>query len=123
MKKQNKPFVVYNKNNGQILKMSSAPEFMIQNMRNQGEEIIADTIADDRYDYVKNDKIAKRPTMKITRQGNTFTNVPFPCQLKINNEYYNVAENNVELEFDQPGVYKISFEKFPYLNWEDTIEN
>jgi hypothetical protein len=56
-------------------------------------------------------------------EGLFIKNIEVPSLIYINGDRYIVDEPVVELEFDQPGTYKIRIESWPYLDKEFTYEN
>lgn len=77
---------------------------------------------DDARFYVKNGSVHLRPTMGAKLTGATVTGVPVPCAVHINSQRYECSDSTIELEFDQPGTYKVRLECWPYLDKEFTVE-
>jgi hypothetical protein len=74
--------------------------------------------------YIRSDKhYALRPTQECFMEGLFIKNIEVPSLIYINGDRYIVDEPVVELEFDQPGTYKIRIESWPYLDKEFTYEN
>jgi hypothetical protein len=72
--------------------------------------------------YVDNGQVVERPACPAKLNGLKLTKLPAPCKIVINSTDYNVTEPTVDLEFDYPGVYKITVKAFPYLDGEFEIE-
>lgn len=72
--------------------------------------------------YVSNGEITPRPEQLTTLTGLTLNNLPTPCQIAIDDIYYDVDETTVELEFDTEGTHNIKIVAFPYLDKEFTVE-
>lgn len=49
--------------------------------------------------------------------------LPVPCTIYINDTAYECDSDTAELEFDQPTIYTIRVEAWPYQDWETTYEN
>ncbi len=73
--------------------------------------------------YVTDKAITPRPTQLTVLEGAILKNLPVPSEIYINNEVYQCDDEQVELEFDQPGTYQIKVVAFPYLDSEFTYEN
>lgn len=73
--------------------------------------------------YVLNGEAVLRPENPTTLTGFLLENVPVPSKLFINTAEYTTEESSIELEFDQPGFYKIKLVSWPYLPKEFLIEN
>jgi len=65
-----------------------------------------------------------RPTCPTTLDGLTLHNVPANSTININDQTYDCEDGGtVELDFDQPGTYRIRITSWPYLDGEFTYEN
>lgn len=64
-----------------------------------------------------------RPPCPATASDRTLLNLPTPCRVQVEDTVYDCDETTVELEFDQPGSYKVTVFAWPYLNGEYTLEN
>lgn len=73
--------------------------------------------------YMVGDTVQPRPPNPTTLEGNCLLNVPNPSTLIINNTAYVCEDGTVELEFDQPGIYKIKVLSWPELDTEFEYEN
>jgi hypothetical protein len=49
------------------------------------------------------------------------TAVPFPSVLHINGQAYDVDEDTIDLEFSNPGAYRLKLICWPYLDGEWVI--
>lgn len=73
--------------------------------------------------YIKEGQITDRPIQQTELNGLTLTGLPIPCTIFINDQSYDCDSETVELEFDQPTLYTIRVESWPYIDWETTYEN
>jgi len=74
--------------------------------------------------YVHNGAPQRRPACPATLEGNVLQNVPPASTLTINRKSYPCPDGvDVELEFDQPGKYRIRVTGWPYLDGEFDYEN
>lgn len=79
--------------------------------------------ADPATQYIKNGQITGRPIQQTKLTGLTLTDLPVPCAIFINGQSYECDSEAVELEFDQPTLYEISVESWPYQSWSTMYEN
>ncbi|WP_048769199.1 hypothetical protein [Oligella urethralis] len=79
--------------------------------------------ADPATQYIKNGQITDRPNQQTNLTGLTLTDLPNPCTIFINGQSYECESETAELEFDQPTIYTIRVEAWPYQDWETTYEN
>lgn len=73
--------------------------------------------------FVRDGKVCIREPIPIYLEDGVFLNIPHSTQVFVNETEYLCRDSSLEIEFDQPGVYKISFHLWPYLPKEFTIEN
>lgn len=73
--------------------------------------------------YVVDGVVRPREEMNCLVNGKLLKNLPIPCEVFINNSTYHVDSSEVELDFDQPGMYKIKVSAWPFLDAEFEIEN
>jgi hypothetical protein len=73
--------------------------------------------------YVRDGQIVPRLESPVMLQGLVLSRLPAPCVILINDRLYETTSETVELEFDQPGSYRVSVQAWPYLDKEFTIEN
>lgn len=73
--------------------------------------------------YIKKGQITDRPIQQTKLNGLTLTNLPVPCTIFINGTPYECESDTAELEFDQPTIYTIRVEAWPYQDFEVTYEN
>lgn len=73
--------------------------------------------------YIKNGQITERPIQQTKLNGLTLSNLPVPCTILINGTPYECESDTAELEFDQPTIYTIRVEAWPYQDFEVTYEN
>jgi len=65
-----------------------------------------------------------RPTCPATLDGATLHNVPANSTITINDQDYDCEDGGtVDLEFNQPGTYRIRVTCWPYLDGEFEYEN
>lgn len=74
-------------------------------------------------DYVREGTIVARPECPAILSGKMLMGLPVPSHIKINDQDYPCDTNEVELEFDQPGKYRIVVQAWPHLDKEFTLEN
>jgi len=75
-------------------------------------------------DWFHKGQAQKRPVCPVTLDGALLCNVPPDSTITINRRQYPCADGgDVELEFDQPGIYRIRVTGWPYLDGEFEYEN
>lgn len=79
--------------------------------------------ADPDLHYIKDGQVTDRPVQQTKLTGLTLTDLPVPCTIYINDQAYECNSETAELEFDQPTMYTISVESWPYQEWSTTYEN
>ena len=72
--------------------------------------------------YLKDGEITPLKENPTSLRDLTLSNIPIPATITINTETYEIEDSEIELEFDQVGVYTIRVESFPYLPKEFQIE-
>lgn len=66
----------------------------------------------------------KRPMCPVVVDGHVLRGVRPGSVITINEQRYECElGGDVELEFDQPGVYRVTVRRWPYLDGEYEIEN
>lgn len=116
----NKNYIEYDENTGLIIgNYDLSPELYELNKDKQMMEGIADPATQ----YIKNGQITDRPIQQTNLTGLTLTDLPVPCTIIINGQSYECESETAELEFDQPTIYTIRVEAWPYQDWETTYEN
>lgn len=73
--------------------------------------------------YVLSGKVKPRPENTARLVGSQLVNVPVPSTIHIDDAEYPCDEPTVDLEFPQPGTYKIRVEAWPHQDKEFTYEN
>ncbi len=73
--------------------------------------------------YVRERVLVSRPESPVVLEGLTLSRLPVPCVIRIGDVGYPTEEPVAELEFSQPGTYRVVIEAWPYLNKEFEIEN
>ena len=73
--------------------------------------------------YVYSGAVMPRPYNPASLTGKVLTDLPVPSTIYVNGQPYDCLEPTVELEFDQPGTYRVRVECWPYLDKEFTVEN
>lgn len=74
--------------------------------------------------YVYGGEVRARPVMVTTLTARSLVNVRPGSVITINETDYDCKDGgDVGLEFDQPGTYKITVSRWPYLDKEFTYEN
>ncbi|MFY3137177.1 hypothetical protein ACOTFF_10880 [Achromobacter xylosoxidans] len=82
-----------------------------------------DGVVDGQSHYVRDGLVTPRPRGKAVLRGAMLSGLPVPSLISINRKEYLCNEANIELEFDQPGKYRIVVRAWPYLDKEFTVEN
>lgn len=119
-------YVIYDLQTGKLVQTYITPiEDEINYILKQGQAYVPFPHTDDyQLYYVKGDEeLTLRPSQETVLEGNVISGIPVPATLSINKETYSVNESRVELDFDQPGSYKIRVESWPFLDKEFTFEN
>ena len=107
-------------NSGRIVgNHNLAPELYELNKDKQ----MMEGIADRDLQYIKNGQVIDRPVQSTELHGTVLTNLPEPCTIFINGTPYECVSDTAELEFDQPTIYTIRVEAWPYQEWSTTYEN
>ena len=78
---------------------------------------------DGRAYYVLDGVVMPRLESPVVLDRGVLRGLPLPCLITINETEYPCDTETVELEFDQPGSYRVSVQAWPYLDKEFTIEN
>ena len=73
--------------------------------------------------YVVDGVVTNRPANPAVLTGATLSNLPVPCDIRVNQTVYKCTEDHAELTFDQPGTYTILVSAWPYLDGEFTHVN
>ena len=73
--------------------------------------------------YVLDGEVVARPANPARLDGLVLRDLPAPCEIGINGQPYKCNEDTAELEFDQPGTYRITVRAWPHLDKEFEIEN
>ena len=74
--------------------------------------------------YVLNGVAVRRPSNPTYWEDGYLHDVPVSSVIHINEAQYPCPNGgSVEVEFDQPGQYKVKVESWPHLDQEFTIEN
>jgi hypothetical protein len=107
--------------NGVIIGIITADPVNIE-INKQSHDLWIDGAWDSKTHYVSNGQAVARLANTATIDGLTLLNLPVPCKIVINSTVYDCTEPTADLEFDYPGVYKVTVEAFPYLNAEFEIE-
>jgi len=100
---------------------SQSAEFL-QAITSQGLQAVESEL--DIGDVYVHGTVRERPVMPTSLNGLTLQNVRPASQIHINSDVYECPEGgDVELEFNQPGVYRIKIVRWPYKDKEFEIEN
>lgn len=98
----------------EVMSKDSGLPFVIAN-----EELAANT---DLY-FVQDEKILLRPLMPIDRVGTRFAGVPPGSQVFVDGALMGTCGDGiVELEISAPGRYVVRLELFPFLSYEEAID-
>lgn len=106
--------------NGRIIGNHSIPDEFLDLNHHMN---LLEGSADPATHYIKNGQITDRPIQQTKLNGLTLTDLPVPCTIAINGQSYECDSDTVELEFDQPTIYTIRVEAWPYQDFEVTYEN
>ena len=82
-----------------------------------------ESAVDGRTHYVRDGELLPRPQSTAVLTGNRLSGLDVPCLVGINDEEYPCNETSVELEFDQPGRYRVVVRAWPQMEKEFEIEN
>lgn len=128
---------IYEPDTGRIIGHLTCPDHLFdlnENNMPDGHALIRDGGDVDGNDfYVGNDEqIIPRPLMacepnKISLVADgvdeiVIPGLPIPCTMIVSGKKYKVTDGSFELSIDQPGIYAITAEAFPYVSreWEVT---
>lgn len=108
---------------GRITGFLSGPPGVIEaNKKISDESWIEGEYSDEIYYVI--DGVAKfRTEMDVIVNGKILNQLPMPCKVFINQSEYQVEDGEIELVFDQPGIYKVKISAWPFLDKEIEIEN
>ncbi|MCX5472702.1 hypothetical protein OSH04_13340 [Alcaligenes sp. A-TC2] len=108
---------------GRITGFLSGPPGVIEvNKKISDESWVEGEYSDEIYYVI--DGVAKfRKEMDFIVNGKILKQLPMPCKVFINQSEYQVEDGEVELVFDQPGIYKVKISAWPFLDKEIEIEN
>ncbi len=79
--------------------------------------------ADGETQYVRGVALTARPQSPAALAGRRLTKLPSPCVIIVNDTIYTCDETEADLEFDQPGTYRVRVIAWPYLDAEFNVEN
>lgn len=72
--------------------------------------------------YVSGGVITPQPENPAVLSGMELSNLPVPCEIKINGQTYQCADSTATLSFNQPGTYKVIVQAWPHLDKEFSID-
>lgn len=110
-------FAKYDPTNGRILFVGEVPDSMIELQSGPLYEGEANQLTQ----YIVDGELHDRPANPTVVTGSVLTNVPVPATLKVDGVVYQTNEATIELDFPNPGTYKIVVESWPHLNGEYEI--
>lgn len=102
--------------------LSGPPRVIEANKELSSESWVEGKYSDEKY-YVIDRVVKPREEMAAVLNGRILTQLPIPCEVFINQSIYKVEDGEVELVFDQPGLYKLKISAWPFLDKEFEIEN
>jgi len=105
---------------GRILRTGFCPDGMEVLQAKDGESMVPDTADLDKH-HVVDGAITERPGNPATLTGNTLSDLPCPCVVRVNGREYDCDEATADLLFTHVGTYKITVSAFPYLDATFTI--
>ena len=118
-----KTFSLYDAD-GRIFSMCSLQQDLIDDVANLNQAIgHVEGAVDGSTHYVRDGQVVPRLDNPAILQDRVLSSLPVPCEILINNRRYEATTEMAELEFDQPGSYRVSVQAWPYLDKEFTIEN
>lgn len=79
--------------------------------------------ADIETQYAPSGVLTNRPVQATMLVGQTLHYLPAPCAIYVGDKKYECGESVADLQFDQPGTYRVRVECWPYLDKEFTVEN
>lgn len=74
-------------------------------------------------DYVADGEVVRRLKMNPFIDGGSISDLPAACSVQVNDVMYECSDGIVELEFEQPGKYRVTVRAFPFLDLELEYEN
>jgi hypothetical protein len=106
---------------GRITWFMTAPEETLE-LNQKAGAFVPGLFSADKH-YVKNGEATLRPECPATMNGQTITGIPPNGLVTVGEQTYTVLDGTAELQFDQPGTYKVLVSCWPYLDKEFTIAN
>lgn len=82
-----------------------------------------DGSVDGRTQYVEEGRVKPRPESTAVLTGSMLSGMPVPSSISINRQEYLCNEGSAQLEFDQPGKYRVVVRAWPQMDKEFEIEN
>ncbi|CUK21773.1 hypothetical protein [Achromobacter xylosoxidans] len=82
-----------------------------------------DGSVDGRTQYVEEGRVKPRPECTAVLTGSLLSGMPVPSSISINRQEYLCNEGSAQLEFDQPGKYRVVVRAWPQMDKEFEIEN
>ncbi len=80
-------------------------------------------VVDPETQYVQEGRVESRPPGTSMLTGSVLSGLPVPCVVSVNRMEYPCNQSSIELEFDQPGRYRIVVRAWPQIDKEFEIEN
>ncbi len=108
---------------GRIVGVMSGPRDCIVATGQSNQQQWVEGGSDPETHYVQQGVLTPRPENPAVLSGTTLSALPVPCIITIRGMDYSCGESVAELAFDQPGVYPVVVQAWPYLNKEFTVEN
>lgn len=72
--------------------------------------------------YVLNGVVTPQPENPAALSGMELSNLPVPCEIRINDQSYQCTDSTATLSFSQPGAYKVIVKAWPHLDKEFSID-
>lgn len=79
--------------------------------------------ADDALQYVSDRKVVDRARQQLVVEGQVIKGIGAGASIVIEGSRYTCDGSDVHLSFTHPGVYTVTVEDWPYLDWSADIEN
>lgn len=116
-------FVLYD-SDGRIVMGMTAPEATAQLNVQPGHQLLrVPPGLDIEAHYVDGGTWQPRPQCAAQLEGSRLVDLPAPCKIRINDAAYDCPDATADLEFDQPGTYRVVVSAWPYMDKEFTVEN
>lgn len=125
-------YTIYNNSTGQILRIVSCPQSMINAQLITSDESYIDGPADDRIEYIKGSEVTLKtqPNYQINKENFMadgedeiiISGLPIPSKVFVNcNDSYSVDDGSFEFSTDVPGEYTLIISTAQHLDATFTV--